>query len=127
MVFIFNYYGYKDTTKIIQNLRYLLKKYVMIDKRILSEIDQAKKMMFYTLGTKETLNEVLLTENGLTDAALLEEGAKDWIIGASMLLASILNPGKLDAQVKQLQPNKADSAIAAVNSVLQDQTKLNQD
>jgi hypothetical protein len=86
-----------------------------MDNRILNEIKQAKRLMEYRLGSNQTLNE-----------ELLEEGWKDWTIGLSLLMTSIVNAGKVEAQVQKIPDTKIDSTIASINNIIHDKTKLKQ-
>ncbi len=89
-----------------------------MDKNLLNEIKRSKEIIYYAPGTNK------LTET--FDHDILEEGVKDWVLGASLLVASIMNVGKAEAQIKALPPTKADTTITAINSIINDQDKLNQ-
>ena len=86
----------------------------MDDVRILTEIKRTKSLMSYKPNNKKINEEVL------------DEGVKDWVLGASLIMASILNPGNVDAHIGHLPKEKTDSTITAIKSIIGDQNKLDQ-
>lgn len=85
----------------------------MEDKRLLAEINKSKNLFQYRLGTQPQI-----------DNELLEEGAKDWIIGATLLITSILAPKKLEAQMASTPEPKIDAIITSIQGITQDSSKM---
>lgn len=53
----------------------------------------------------------------------IDEGLKDWTIGAALLIMSMLSPSKVDAQISKT-PDK-DSLVNSIENVINDQENMN--
>jgi outer membrane protein OmpA-like peptidoglycan-associated protein len=86
-----------------------------MDKRLLTEINRTKEMFQHKLGSKP-----------ITDQQVIEEGAKDWIIGATLLITSILAPRKAEAQIASIPDGKSNALVTSIQSITQDESKMDE-
>ena len=82
-----------------------------MDQRLLTETEKLKKLMNYRVGTQPEV---------------LEEGYKDWLMGATLLATAIMSPSKASSQINKLTPEKAQTTIQSIKNIITDTTKLRQ-
>jgi outer membrane protein OmpA-like peptidoglycan-associated protein len=82
-----------------------------MDERLLTEAIKLRKLINYRIGS---------------EPEIIEEGYKDWLIGATLLATAIMSPSKANSQINKLTPEKAETTIQTIKNIIQDTSKLKQ-